>query len=232
MVTFITLFHFVTFISSFVDVLQNSCPENFRNIHRKTSLGVLEWSLFGDCVAVFFNKLANPQNCNFIKKKHQHRCFPVNIAKLLRTAFLIKHIRWLLLFIDEIFLKKSKSQNFFQKRFSVKNVFLEISQRSQENPSARVSILNKVADWGFCYEWILLWSVMEIIGKGRGLRWYLYEMLVKHFTLRISVPLSPFPHRAHISVEKNAPLPWPSSWKNKLYYKLLSFTTISQHSNV
>ena len=25
--------------------------------------------------------------CNFIKKKRQHRCFPVNIAKFLRTAF-------------------------------------------------------------------------------------------------------------------------------------------------
>ena len=232
MVTFITLFHFVTFISSFVDVLQNSCPENVRNIHRKTSLGVLEWSLFGDCVRVFFNKLANPQNCNFIKKKHQHRYFPVNIVERLRTPFLTEHIRWLLLFIDEIFLKKWKSQNFFHKRCSVKNVFLEISQRSQENTCARASILNKVWDWGFCYEWILLWSLMEIIGKGGGLRWYHYEMLVKNFTWHISVPLSPFPHRAHISVEKNAPLPWPSSWKNTLYYKLLSFTTIPKHSNV
>ena len=25
--------------------------------------------------------------CNFIKKRLQHRCFPVNIAKLLRTPF-------------------------------------------------------------------------------------------------------------------------------------------------
>ena len=36
--------------------------------------------------------------CNFIKKKPQHRCFPVNIAKFLRTAFFF----WLLLFYDVI----------------------------------------------------------------------------------------------------------------------------------
>ena len=35
--------------------------------------------------------------CNFIKKKLQHRSFPMNIAKLLRTAFLMGQLRWLLL---------------------------------------------------------------------------------------------------------------------------------------
>ena len=34
-----------------------------------------------------FNKVA--EACNFIKKRLQHRCFPVNIAKYLRTTFLI-----------------------------------------------------------------------------------------------------------------------------------------------
>ena len=29
--------------------------------------------------------------CNFIKKRLQHRCFPVNIAKFLRT-FILKNI--------------------------------------------------------------------------------------------------------------------------------------------
>ena len=29
---------------------------------------------------------------NFIKKRHQHRCFPVNIAKCLSTAFYIEYI--------------------------------------------------------------------------------------------------------------------------------------------
>ena len=35
-----------------------------------------------------FNKVADFQACNFIKKRLQHWCFPVNIAKILRTAIL------------------------------------------------------------------------------------------------------------------------------------------------
>ena len=39
-----------------------------------------------------FNKVAGlkaiKKNCNFIKKRLSHRCFPVNFAKFLRTAFL------------------------------------------------------------------------------------------------------------------------------------------------
>ena len=34
--------------------------------------------------------------CNFIKKRLRHRCFPMNIAKFFRTAFLMEHF-WLLL---------------------------------------------------------------------------------------------------------------------------------------
>ena len=34
---------------------------------------------------------------SFIKKKLWHRCFPVNLAKFLRTPFLTEHLRWLLL---------------------------------------------------------------------------------------------------------------------------------------
>ena len=34
---------------------------------------------------------------NFIKKRLQHKCFPVSIAKFLRTAFFTKQLRWLFL---------------------------------------------------------------------------------------------------------------------------------------
>ena len=44
-----------------------------------------------------FNKVAGLQTCNFIKKWLQHRCFPVNVANFIRTAFSIEHLRWLLL---------------------------------------------------------------------------------------------------------------------------------------
>ena len=45
-----------------------------------------------------FDKVATLKSCNFIKKRLQHRCFPVNIAKFLRTVFFIEHHWWLLLF--------------------------------------------------------------------------------------------------------------------------------------
>ena len=35
---------------------------------------------------------------NFIEKRLQHRCFPVNIAKLLRTPILKNICEWLLLY--------------------------------------------------------------------------------------------------------------------------------------
>ena len=37
---------------------------------------------------LFLNKNAGLQSWNFIKKRLQHRCFPVNIAKFLRTFVL------------------------------------------------------------------------------------------------------------------------------------------------
>ena len=45
----------------------------------------------------FFSKAACLKASNFIKKRLQHRCFPVNIAKFLRTAIFIEHLCWLLL---------------------------------------------------------------------------------------------------------------------------------------
>ena len=46
------------------------------------------WSLFDEDVGL--------KVCTFIKKRLQHRCFPLDIAKFLRTAFFIEHLRWLL----------------------------------------------------------------------------------------------------------------------------------------
>ena len=66
--------------------------KKFHNIHRKTP--VLE---------SLFSKVAGLKACNFIKKRLQHRCFPVNIAKFLRAAIFIEHLRCLPL---KILLKK------------------------------------------------------------------------------------------------------------------------------
>ena len=54
---------------------KKSCSEKFRKIHRKTPL-----------LESLFNKVAAQNACNFIKKRLQHRRFPVNIAKRLRAA--------------------------------------------------------------------------------------------------------------------------------------------------
>ena len=35
---------------------------------------------------------------NFVKKRHQHRCFSVNVAKCLSTAFYIEYIPFIILF--------------------------------------------------------------------------------------------------------------------------------------
>ena len=44
-----------------------------------------------------FNKVAGLTACDFIKKRLRRRCFPVNIARFLRTGFFTEHLRWLLL---------------------------------------------------------------------------------------------------------------------------------------
>ena len=38
----------------------------------------------------FFNKVADLKVCNFIKKRLQHRCFPVNIVKFFKNSFFNK----------------------------------------------------------------------------------------------------------------------------------------------
>ena len=48
--------------------------KKFSNIHRKTP--VLE---------SLFNKVAGLKVCNFIKKRLQGRCFPVNVGKFFMT---------------------------------------------------------------------------------------------------------------------------------------------------
>ena len=62
---------------SFADILQERFSYKFRNFHRK--IPVLE---------SLFNKVARLKTCNFIKKRPQHRCFLVKLAKFLRTPLL------------------------------------------------------------------------------------------------------------------------------------------------
>ena len=73
------------------------------------------------CVGVFFNKVAGPQNCNFVKKRLHHRFFPENFLNYLeapislriyerlvlkhkcyfiRTSIFKGHLQWLLLTVS------------------------------------------------------------------------------------------------------------------------------------
>ena len=47
--------------------------------------------------SLFFNKVAGLRPTTLLKKRPWHRCFPV---KFLRTPFLTKHLRWLLLTLE------------------------------------------------------------------------------------------------------------------------------------
>ena len=62
----------------------------------------------------FFN-LGLLQACHFIKKRLQHRCFPVNIATFLKTPTLTNICEWLLLKLDSCFcLHIHKFYSYFQ----------------------------------------------------------------------------------------------------------------------
>ena len=73
----------------FLEVLQNSeentCARSsflkLCNLHRKTL--VLE---------PFFNKVADLHASNFIKKRLQYRCFPMNIVKFLKNTYFEEHL--------------------------------------------------------------------------------------------------------------------------------------------
>ena len=48
------------------------------------------------CRSLFFNKVAGLRPETLLKKRLWHRCFPMNFAKVLGTAFFTEHLRWLL----------------------------------------------------------------------------------------------------------------------------------------
>ena len=50
-----------------------------------------------------FKKVTGLEARKSIKRRLQYRCFPVNIAKFLRTAFSIEHLWWLLLELRHFF---------------------------------------------------------------------------------------------------------------------------------
>ena len=48
-------------------------------------------------LSLFFNEVGGLRPATLLKKRLQHRRFPVNFAKFLRAPFFIEHLRWLFL---------------------------------------------------------------------------------------------------------------------------------------
>ena len=96
-------FPYISMVNFKISLVENQClPFRSSRSQMFFKVGVLKsyaiftgkhlrWSLF-----LIKFKSFRPA-WNFIKKKLEHRYFPVNIAKILRTAFFIEHFRWLLL---------------------------------------------------------------------------------------------------------------------------------------
>ena len=87
-------------------LLRENCPNTefflVRSSHRRCSIKkvFLEFSLYSQentCVESCFNKVAGLKACDFIKKRLQHRCFSVNIARFIRKPILKNISEWLLL---------------------------------------------------------------------------------------------------------------------------------------
>ena len=65
--------------------LQRCCNKNYKKGVLKIFCNIHEKTHVLDCL---FNKAAGMKAFNFIKKRLQHRCFPLNIEKILRTPTL------------------------------------------------------------------------------------------------------------------------------------------------
>ena len=97
------------------------CMNTLTNVHQKQSLevfckkGVLrnvtKFTGKHQCQSLFFNKVAELRPATLLKSRPWHRCFPMNLAKFLRTSFLQTNLERLLLYIVEILINFSGEQN-------------------------------------------------------------------------------------------------------------------------
>ena len=114
-----------------VEFLRNSSTI-FRSIHWRCSIQTAVLRNFAIFTGkqlwcdLFFNRVADLQASNCIKKRLQHRCFPVNICEIFRTPFLQNAS-------GGCFCRQNRSKEtkrYSKKRYSA-NIFVE-TQRSKE----------------------------------------------------------------------------------------------------
>ena len=127
------------------------CGKEFLKVYRKT---LVPESLFKETATLL--KKSSHRPATLLRRRSWQRCFPVNFAKFHRAPFLPEYLPWLLLWEYKCCLSlartpfalfnfwfkvlfwslKSKclSKKAVTKRCSMKKMFLEISQNSQETP--------------------------------------------------------------------------------------------------
>ena len=83
-----------------------------------------------------FNKAAGLKVCNSIKKRLQHSCLPVKLAKFLKTPFFTEEFRWLLLTFNSCFHRSSGQKQVWlsavNTRFSWKKYLLPRKCRTSQ----------------------------------------------------------------------------------------------------
>ena len=137
------------------------------------------------------NKVAKRQPCNFIKKRLQDKCFPVNFATFLWTAFFIKHLRWLLVFYHFCSLTPDLDENnkFVWRRYTAffKEILEVLGKHIWKSPYEVPSCLYIVsiapslegdAFQQFSGRGSLMGNLMgDLIGKG----WSIFESRIQGF---------------------------------------------------
>ena len=117
------------------------------------------------------NKAAGPKACKFIKKWLQHRCFPVNIAKFLRTPIL-KNIYVRLLLSDfrkwlfRTFFLNSRFQN--HPDLKILKMYQPLSNQSFNHNLAHMLFLNLTPKLSFEPWFRICLSLLVTTGKANA----------------------------------------------------------------
>ena len=93
-------------------------PEVF---YKKLFLQISQYSQKKIC------EVADLRNCNFTKKRHQHRCYPVNFTKILRTPILKNICERVLLHLifPSMLIRQGISHGLISLKFTVSKVPVE-----------------------------------------------------------------------------------------------------------
>ena len=114
--TFIKLYNYFCFFASlcfniiFVEYISVCLQKQLPQVLCKKKVILKNFANFTEkhlCWSLFLVELQPWRSTTLLKKRLHCSCFPENIANFLRTAFCLEHLQWLLLKLDEEFLRDS-----------------------------------------------------------------------------------------------------------------------------